>query len=711
MNTIRSTSHSQRPPGRFLADYGNDRKIAPKNKGDARKSQNGGDGGGNSGNGGGPGGDGKNPPSLRPSRGLFGLVLAVTFAAMLFLVLSQLSVQAQPVEDWHDFQTLWTQGDLSKVEVKDDGVYADRRNPSGAPTPVFFRFSPTSDSRKFYLEEVKTLTNGKFNDRATPPWRTFLIQSIFIVGILALLWMLISRGLRSATGGAGGMLGTFGKSRHRTLNKEAVSVTFADVAGIEEAKDEVTEIIEFLKNPKRFMKLGGRIPRGVLLIGEPGCGKTLLAKAIAGEADVPFFSISGSDFVEMFVGVGASRVRDLFKQAKESAPCIIFLDEIDAVGRRRGGGFSHGGHDEREQTLNAILVEMDGFNSADGVIVVAATNRADVLDPALTRPGRFDRQITVPRPDVKGRVEILRVHAKKVKMGPDVDMERVARATPGFSGADLAAIINEAAIAATLHNKDFVEQEDLEEARDKVRWGRSRKSRTREKEENKLTAYHEAGHAVLQVLLPDADPLHKVTIIPRGNMGGVTFSLPEKDRYGYGVKWLRATMRMACGGRIAEEKAMGDASSGAMSDIAQVTAFARAMVLEWGMSEKLGFIRYAGVDTREQFIPEKEYSDETARLIDEEIKRIVDEAYADAKSMLEANWDKVIAVAEALIKYETLSADEVRKLMRGEPLGKPTVSDLLAAEARAAAQAASATGPRVQEPPPEIPPGVLPTPA
>ncbi|HVU64206.1 MAG TPA: ATP-dependent zinc metalloprotease FtsH, partial [Phycisphaerales bacterium] len=541
--------------------------------------------------------------------------------------------------------------------------------------------------------------------------KSFVVQIAVILCILALLWFVISRGLRNATGGAGGMLGNFGKSRHRTLNKEAVSVTFADVAGIEEAKEEVTEIIEFLKNPKKFSKLGGRIPRGVLLIGEPGCGKTLLAKAIAGEADVPFFSISGSDFVEMFVGVGASRVRDLFKQAKESAPCIIFLDEIDAVGRRRGGGFTTGGHDEREQTLNAILVEMDGFNSTDGVIVIAATNRADVLDPPRTRPGRVDRQIVVPRPDIKGRVEILRVHAKKIKMGPDVDLERIARATPGFSGADLAATINEAAIAATLHNKDFVEQEDLEEARDKVRWGRSRKSRVREKEENKLTAYHEAGHAVLQVLLPDADPLHKVTIIPRGNMGGVTFSLPEKDRYGYGLKYLKAMMRMACGGRIAEEKAMGDLSTGALSDIAQVTNIARSMVLEWGMSEKLGFVRYAGEDTREMLIPEKEYSDDTARIIDEEIRRFIDEAYADAKRLLESNWDKVVAVAEALIKYETLSGDEVRKLMKGESLGKPTVSDLLAAEARAAASQPTMQAKPTQEPPPEIPPGVLPTPA
>ncbi|MBY0261570.1 MAG: AAA family ATPase, partial [Phycisphaerales bacterium] len=427
-------------------------------------------------------------------------------------------------------------------------------------------------------------------------------------------------------------------------------------------------------------------------------------------ADVPFFSISGSDFVEMFVGVGASRVRDLFKQAKESAPCIIFLDEIDAVGRRRGGGFTTGGHDEREQTLNAILVEMDGFATGDGVIVVAATNRADVLDPALTRPGRFDRQIIVPRPDVKGRMEILRVHAKKIKLGPDVDLERVARVTPMFSGADLAALINEAAIAATLHNKDFVEQEDLEEARDKVKFGRAKKSRVRELEQNKLVAYHEAGHAVLQAMLPDADPLHKVTIIPRGEFGGATFSLPTKDRMGYSLKWLKATLILACGGRIAEEKAMSDVSSGAVGDISQVTGIARMMVLEWGMSPKLGFVKYSGSDTRESFVPDKDYSDDTARIIDDEIRRIADEAYQTAARMLEANWDKVVAVAEALLKYETLSADEVRKLLSGQPLGKPTVSQLLADAGKQATVAPPSKGPNA-EPPPEIPTGVFPNPA
>jgi cell division protease FtsH len=412
----------------------------------------------------------------------------------------------------------------------------------------------------------------------------------------------------------------------------------------------------------------------------------------------------------MFVGVGASRVRDLFKQAKESAPCIIFLDEIDAVGRRRGGGFTTGGHDEREQTLNAILVEMDGFATGDGVIVIAATNRPDVLDPALIRPGRFDRQITVPLPDLKGRLEILKVHAKKVKLGPKVDLERIARGTPMFSGADLAAIINEAAISATMQNKDFIEQDDLEEARDKVKFGRAKKSRVREKDENKLVAYHEAGHAVLQCLLPDADPLHKVTIIPRGGAGGATFSLPEKDRMGYSLKWLRATMRMACGGRIAEQRAMNDISSGAAQDIAQVTRMARTMIEEWGMSDRLGFIRYAGEDTRESFIAEKSYSDETAHLIDEEVRRLVDEAYKDAEKLLIENWDKVEHVAQALLRYETLSADEVHRLMRGEVLDKPTVGELLAAEARKRAPGETV----LRKPPeekPDLPPGALPSPA
>ncbi|MSR69536.1 MAG: ATP-dependent zinc metalloprotease FtsH [Phycisphaerales bacterium] len=527
--------------------------------------------------------------------------------------------------------------------------------------------------------------------------------------ILAVLWFVIARSMRGAAGGGpGGMLGSFGKSRHRVTNKDNVKITFGDVAGVDEAKEEVQEIVEFLKTPKRFSKLGGRIPRGILLSGQPGCGKTLLAKAIAGEADVPFFSISGSDFVEMFVGVGASRVRDLFKQAKDNSPCIIFLDEIDAVGRRRGGGFSSGGHDEREQTLNAILVEMDGFEANDQVIVIAATNRPDVLDPALTRPGRFDRQVAVPLPDLRGRRQILAVHGRKIKMSPDVDLERVARGTPMFSGADLAALINEAAIIATMADKDFVELADMEEARDKVRWGRANKSRKIEQEERVATAYHEAGHAVLQVLLDDADPLHKVTIIPRGQAMGATFTLPEKDRYGYSRRHLLATMRVLCGGRIAEERKTGDISSGAAMDIRMVTSYARTMVLQWGMSDRLGFVNYASADDKESFIPEKDYSPETARVIDEEVRQLIDGAYRDAVKMIEEHWAQILAVAEALLSVETLSKDEVDRIMRGEVFSRPSVTELLEREIPKSPPTQS---PQKQEPREDLPPDALANPA
>ncbi len=550
----------------------------------------------------------------------------------------------------------------------------------------------TETSKKAYIEIVPTQHDYymKALSEANVPWTTNIggmyWQNLFIsvapaLLILIVIMFFLARSMRGAGGGPGGMLGSFGKSRHRMQSKDSVHVTFNDVAGVDEAKEEVTEIVEFLKNPKRFAKLGGRIPRGVLLAGPPGCGKTLLAKAIAGEADVPFFSISGSDFVEMFVGVGASRVRDLFKQAKENSPCIVFLDEIDAVGRRRGGGFTTGGHDEREQTLNAILVEMDGFEANDQVIVIAATNRVDVLDPALTRPGRFDRSVTVSLPDILGRKQILAVHMKKVKTGPDVDLERLARGTPMFSGADLAAVINEAAIIATMASKDFIEMTDLEEARDKIRFGRAQKSRKIEQQERVATAYHEAGHTVIQYLLPDADPLHKVTIIPRGQAMGATFSLPDKDRYGYSRKYVLATMRVLCGGRIAEQRKTNDISSGASMDIRMATSFARAMILDWGMSDRLGFVNYNGSDTRETFVPEKDYSPETARVIDEEIRRFIDEAYADSERTIDEHWDQVTAIAEALLKHETLQKDDVDKLMRGERLERPTVAELLAADA------------------------------
>lgn len=655
-------------------------------------------------------GDGSQTRSgpLPPGRGLFGIV-----AVMLVVLLAVMFVNAAGSGkriSLSAFEALWADGliEEASVVIQDHSVVA-RRTPDGpdAGGTVVVPFNQATSEE--VTKRVLAITSNRAVIREPSAWMPVLLTFGPFILLILLIWFFIARGLRSAGGGPGGMLGSFGKSRHRMMTKEMTGVTFKDVAGIEEAKEEVHEIIEFLRDPKRFTRLGGRIPRGVLLIGDPGCGKTLLAKAIAGEADVPFFSISGSDFVEMFVGVGASRVRDLFKQAKESAPCIVFLDEIDAVGRRRGSGFSSGGNDEREQTLNAILVEMDGFNPSDGVIVIAATNRSDVLDPALIRPGRFDRQITVPLPDVKGRLEILQVHAKKVKLGPDVDLERLARATPMFSGADLAATINEGAISATLADKDFIEQEDLEEARDKVRFGRSRKSRRMEEKERMATAYHEAGHAVLQAAIEDADPLHKVTIIPRGQSLGATFSLPEKDRMGYGLRWIKASMIVLCGGRIAEQRFTGDITSGAAMDISMATRYARVMILEWGMSKKLGFVRYAPSDTREFYQPDKDYSNETATLIDDEIKRTVDEAYAQAERLLAERWDQVVRVAEALLKYETLTADEVHQLLRGETLKKTSTADLLAAE-RKARPPAPTPRPKADEGP-ELPPGAMPSPA
>ncbi|HSW44017.1 MAG TPA: ATP-dependent zinc metalloprotease FtsH, partial [Phycisphaerae bacterium] len=441
---------------------------------------------------------------------------------------------------------------------------------------------------------------------------------------------------------------------------------------------------------------------------------TLLAKAIAGEADVPFFSISGSDFVEMFVGVGASRVRDLFKQAKDNSPCIIFLDEIDAVGRRRGAGFSSGGHDEREQTLNAILVEMDGFDTSDQVIVIAATNRADVLDPALIRPGRFDRQVYVALPDVKGRLDILKVHARKIKLGPDVDFQRLARGTPMFSGADLAAIINESALIATMANKDYVELADLEEARDKVRWGRAKKNRVIDEKERIATAYHEAGHSLVQCLLPEADPLHKVSIIPRGPYGGASFSLPEKDRTTYGARYLETKLRILCAGRVAEDMTCNDVNTGAAADIRQATDLARRMVTEWGMSDRVGFVYYGNDADRQVRLLDlpggHECSPQTAQRIDEEIQRFIDEAYSETRKLVEQNREKLEAIAQALLKYETLDASEVHTLIRGESLIRPTVADLLDADHAGTSAAPPKPARTESRPQPELGSGPLPQP-
>ncbi|HTV48189.1 MAG TPA: ATP-dependent zinc metalloprotease FtsH [Phycisphaerae bacterium] len=594
--------------------------------------------------------------------------------------------------DYSDYQRQLEQTNVNKVTFNPSGdinfttIKPLPGDPANTSTDLVTSQPPnalTGDGWALLTQEMEKygVHSWSYNDNDESYFWNILFQVAIWVGVILVIYFLMFRQIKSAGGGIG-MLGSFGRSRHRLLSKEHTNITFNDVAGIDEAKEELSEIVEFLKNPRKFQRLGGRIPRGVLLIGAPGVGKTLLAKAIAGEADVPFFSISGSDFVEMFVGVGASRVRDLFKTAKESSPCIVFLDEIDAVGRRRGNGFSSGGHDEREQTLNAILVEMDGFDTNDQVIVVAATNRSDILDPALTRPGRFDRQVTVPLPDIKGRYEILKVHARKVKLAPDVDMLRLARQTPMFSGADLAAIINESALIATMLNREAIEMSDLEEARDKIRFGKARRSRAVDEEEKLLTAWHEAGHAVVQFFSPSADPIHKVTIIPRGPYGGATFSLPEKDRLTYSRKYLLAELRTLFGGRVAEELYLGEISSGASMDIKQASVIAREMVCNYGMSEALGPIRFGHEENAPWFEGQREYSEKTAELIDSEVHRLISTAYTEARNILIEKKQELATLKDALLKYETLDIEDVKRIMSGQALTKPTVGDILAAEQR-----------------------------
>ncbi|HEY2084252.1 MAG TPA: ATP-dependent zinc metalloprotease FtsH [Verrucomicrobiae bacterium] len=492
---------------------------------------------------------------------------------------------------------------------------------------------------------------------------------ILLIG--GFIWFFFIRQIKMA--GKGAL--SFGKSKARLLAKERNKTTFKDVAGIEEAIEEVSELVEFLKDPKKFQRLGGRIPKGVLMIGPPGTGKTLLAKAIAGEADAAFFSISGSDFVEMFVGVGASRVRDMFEQARKNTPCLVFIDEIDAVGRSGGHGLG-GGNDEREQTLNALLVEMDGFDTQEGIIIIAATNRPDVLDPALLRPGRFDRQVTVNLPDVRGREGILKVHAKNVKLAPGVDLSIIARGTPGFSGAELANLLNEAALLAASTNKKAVGMKELEEARDKVRWGRERRSLAMTDQEKKYTAWHEAGHAIVNVLLKHTHPLHKVTIIPRGQSLGSTMSLPKQDVLSRRRKEMLDDIAMIMGGRIAEEIVSDDISTGAAMDIQQGTKIARAMVCEYGMSDKLGMVQYGDNDEYvflgREMGRSKVYSEDTAREIDAEIKRIIDEQYKIAKDLIMGNLDKLELIAKSLLEYETLEGSQVEEIVRTGKFTPPT---------------------------------------
>lgn len=564
-----------------------------------------------------------------------------------------------------DFLSQVDSGTINNVTIKGDtvsGTYSDGRS---------FSTIVPQDSNIVQRLTAKNVRITAQRDDAGSPTLFSILLSWFPMLLLIGVWVFFMRQMQ----GAGGKAMGFGKSRARLLTEKQGRVTFEDVAGIEEAKVELQEVVEFLKDPQKFQRLGGKIPKGVLLVGPPGTGKTLTARAVAGEANVPFFTISGSDFVEMFVGVGASRVRDMFEQGKKNAPCIIFIDEIDAVGRHRGAGLG-GGNDEREQTLNQLLVEMDGFESTEGVIIIAATNRPDVLDPALLRPGRFDRQVIVPNPDIMGRERILRVHMRKVPLASDIDARTIARGTPGFSGADLANLVNEAALLAARANRSAVEMQDMEAARDKVMMGPERRSAVMTEKEKELTAYHEAGHALVGLHMPEHDPLHKVTIIPRGRALGVTMSLPERDKYSMTKLELESKLAMMFGGRMAEELIFGpeQVTTGASSDIQQATGLARRMVTEFGMSQKLGRVRYQP-NQEEVFLghsvsQQQNMSEETAKLIDEEVRRIIEEAEQKAKAILTENMDDLHKMSKALLEYETLSGDEVRALLRGEDINR-----------------------------------------
>jgi cell division protease FtsH len=538
----------------------------------------------------------------------------------------------------------------------------------------FTTYSPETDNRSMIgdLLEHKVVVEAKqYEESIWLPLFYNLLPILLLVG----LWVFFMRQMQGGMGGRGAM--SFGKSKARMLSEEQNKTTFDDVAGVEEAKEEVAELVDFLKDPSKFQKLGGRIPRGVLLTGSPGTGKTLLAKAIAGEAKVPFFSISGSDFVEMFVGVGASRVRDMFEQAKKHAPCIIFIDEIDAVGRQRGAGLG-GGHDEREQTLNQLLVEMDGFEGTEGVIVMAATNRPDVLDPALLRPGRFDRHVYVPLPDIRGREQIIKVHMRKVPVSEDVDASIIARGTPGFSGADLANLVNEAALFAARGNKRLVDMDDFEKAKDKIVMGAERRSIVMPEKERRNTAYHESGHTVVAKMLPNTDPVHKVTVIPRGRALGVTMQLPTEDRYSHDRESLLSTIAVLMGGRIAEEVFMNQMTTGASNDFERATEIARNMVMRWGMTDALG-PRVYGDNQSEVFLgrdmtTHRNLADSTAEMVDKEIRRIIDEQYSRARTIIEENRDKIEKMASALLEWETLDTHQIDDIMAGrEPRAPETI--------------------------------------
>ncbi|HET9863416.1 MAG TPA: ATP-dependent zinc metalloprotease FtsH [Steroidobacteraceae bacterium] len=555
-------------------------------------------------------------------------------------------------------------GRLESVILRGDEVIGVRKDKTR-----FKAYNPETDNSWLIGQLDKAHVEFKGEPPKQPNFLMQLLLQLAPALLLILVFVYMLRQMQGSAGGRGAM--SFGKSRARLLGEDQVNVTFADVAGVDEAKQEVGEIVDFLKDPSKFQKLGGKIPKGVLMVGSPGTGKTLLARAIAGEAKVPFFTISGSDFVEMFVGVGASRVRDMFEQAKKHAPCIIFIDEIDAVGRHRGAGLG-GGHDEREQTLNQLLVEMDGFEGSEGIIVIAATNRPDVLDPALLRPGRFDRQVVVPLPDVRGREQILRVHMRKVPLADDVKPAYIARGTPGFSGADLANLVNEAALFAARANKRIVGMDEFERAKDKIYMGAERRSMVMSDQEKKMTAYHEAGHAIVGYIVPEHDPVYKVTIIPRGRALGLTWYLPEGDRYSNSKRRLESHIASLFGGRVAEELIFGadGVTTGASNDIERATEVARNMVTKWGLSTKLGPLTYSEengeVFLGRQVTQHKQVSDETAHAIDEEVRRVIDENYKRAKHILETNIDKLHAMADALVKYETIDEQQIKDIMQGK---------------------------------------------
>jgi cell division protease FtsH len=640
-------------------------KPAKEKKRDAQRES----GGGGQGQGDPDNGDDRNNPKgvgFKSSRLLFFLIFIGIFIAVAAGTSSQINTKEEALDSWTAFLDKVDKKQIKSVKITGrevTGEYSDS-TPVGS---TFGTFRVTAPDPITDVDKSRLYANTAMKVRFDPPsaWPSMLMFWIPWLLLFALVYFLVFRQLRGP-GGPGGVL-SFGKSRAKLITKDRTKKTFKDVAGVDEAKEEVQELVGFLKNPKKFQRLGGRIPKGVLMIGPPGTGKTLLAKAIAGEADVPFYSISGSDFVEMFVGVGASRVRDLFEQARENSPCIIFLDEIDAVGRRRGTGLG-GGHDEREQTLNEILVQMDGMESDDKIIVMASTNRPDVLDPALLRPGRFDRHVYVDLPDVKGREQILRVHSQKVKLASTVDLNVLAKATPTFSGADLENLINEAALIAVTKEKDAIDNLDLEEARDKVVFGREKKSRVMDESDLWTTAYHEAGHALLAHLLPKVDKPHKVTIIPRGRALGVTYTLPSKDSYNKTRKELLEQIMMMFGGRIAEEMFVGDVSTGDANDIERATGLIRRMVTEWGMSDKLGPIKYQG-DEETLFLGREvnktqNCSSETAVVIDQEIRRMVDEQYAAAEKILRAHSADIELIAKALMEYETITGEEMTYLLK-----------------------------------------------